>query len=553
MRFLTIVTMLFLIIGDTPLAAAESQLSLEIIDPYRNSNEAEHKQIVRLSLQRAGKKCKESEAADNCLSNEKWKELKNQRPEIEYLGSTTDFEKPTFSKFELETSEGDLLRWISELTITGITTADDIALDFSVRLNVELQADLKIKVESKPLKEPEWELLGKPRTVTIRNEKTINLVARTRSRPISNLKLIASSLTNDENHESITIQNMGLGTTDTSGNHLAVPAKIPANTVFPLTITFKSGIPHGSYKGAIELAPDLGDTKSLEFTLHASSVRIQIFGWVIIAAGLIIAFILKVLVRGRIARNTALLTLRTLNDDLESLKNTFSQISKSRELNAPNLSHRLQEISDLLRHDHEPMGSKLPSNFGLNMSPIEKLQSFQTYVQAINEEIVILSILINACLREIDREWDAYPKSSRDDAINQLNSFAEKTSSATRDASLTKIKEILNTLRLASRDLKFRNAKTDVVSSPTSQIQLRAEIEKLNILSWLILGLITTLVGAYTLIYQVPGFGSAKDLIQCFLWGIGLGVAGQKIGDLTPKSVLESFNVKLDSIKEPTR
>jgi hypothetical protein len=65
----------------------------------------------------------------------------------------------------------------------------------------------------------------------------------------------------------------------------------------------------------------------------------------------------------------------------------------------------------------------------------------------------------------------------------------------------------------------------------------------MSILTWILFGVIATLVGSYILVLGVPGFGHLADYIFCILWGFGLPAGAQQLGQASLGTVTTALRI----------
>jgi hypothetical protein len=85
------------------------------------------------------------------------------------------------------------------------------------------------------------------------------------------------------------------------------------------------------------------------------------------------------------------------------------------------------------------------------------------------------------------------------------------------------------------------------LSSP-STVDLRVQVRRLSLATWLIWAIVTWALGYVILISTNYSFGVGSDLFKCFFWGLGLPVAGQQMLQLTPSSISSAFSVSFPKV-----
>ena len=62
---------------------------------------------------------------------------------------------------------------------------------------------------------------------------------------------------------------------------------------------------------------------------------------------------------------------------------------------------------------------------------------------------------------------------------------------------------------------------------------------------WFLWAVLTLITGFAALILTNPAFGVPADYVKCFLWGIGVQMAGQQLQQLGPGSISTALGVSI--------
>lgn len=307
----------------------------------------------------------------------------------------------------------------------------------------------------------------------------------------------------------------------------------------------------GTYENqAVTIASDQkleGELATLTF--FVSSWGHKALGVFFILLGVAVAWVPMVYVRGRLSRDQAYLPVFAVRETLEQLDDALR--TKVKAFDVKQTRDRIQEQHDKL-DDKELKKNGLPalvaSPFAIPGAP--DVEKFRQYVQAVSDWAAVLAVTESALLY-IQSKWD----DGFDDATKtNLKTFAKALDDIAGGGPLpappladirTKVAAIRAQAAAAVTPVTTgRSPLPSATVTERAEQQIRVDIAVLSILSWIFIGIVTTVVGAYALVYSPAGagFGTVADYLIAFFWGLGLPTASQ-LSTATTSTVSSTFKV----------
>ncbi|MEO6325210.1 MAG: hypothetical protein ABIT01_10000 [Thermoanaerobaculia bacterium] len=317
-------------------------------------------------------------------------------------------------------------------------------------------------------------------------------------------------------------------------------------------VRFDDRIPSGNYTGSISFAVDESqDAKVVEIGFSRSTAQTRGLGLVLLCLGVLASFVGGTLARGVAARADALLPAVHLLDHIESVReklrswNVLESFSQTKDA----LAELELSLSPRRLRTHGFVPSWLISPFG-----VETIDT-NAYAKHLEEKTARLAAIdyvlkhgIHSAVQERYDEDDPKHQGAREDAFNSLDALASDLSKAAEQLAA----EIPQILRAYQAALHPPPPGVSRSVSPTAQLQARPTFETLsftitvaNTTAWLIVLCATVATGWVVLIASNPGFGISGDYVKCFLWGLGVQIAGQQLSQLTPSSVTSALKFKV--------
>ena len=365
----------------------------------------------------------------------------------------------------------------------------------------------------------------------------------TRDAPATDVT-VSSTLIEQTTKEGITLDSLRLcpaGSKCDGTQPVTIAANVPTALQLCTTKSF-----HGKFDGSVVLAsrqkPD-GDI----VLQHAqfSSDGAKLFGFALILAGVVLAFVAKVWARALLDRKQALLPATRMRGQLAAMKKLLDQLDPHYK-DAPAkiraaITELDDELSDAMLDSRHFLPPKVPNPFGFTVDAA----GYKTYLELRNPRIQLLSILVNEGVVPASKEDVGNPPSiTKKDlvktAIKDIDTIASGPAPSADQAS-QRVLQILTTLRSALSG-GAAGAMAVMPQANRTLESLQLEVETISKGVWVLYGLLTALSGLVVLILNNPGYGVPLDYVLAFFWGFGLPMAVQS---LVPGSAATALNISV--------
>lgn len=326
----------------------------------------------------------------------------------------------------------------------------------------------------------------------------------------------------------------------------------PANCELPSTFARRSSHtlylipkkdpPSGLYKGKASIvAAEKAEAEDLALTTIYAPGN-PIWGWLLLALGVGIAFLAQVVLRHWAHRAEEKRLVALFRVRIAELKSTFEKFK------APVKEGAQQWLNDLNRLDNDLSDAKLKPLFRpLLPQPFEKevtaVEDFKSHLEQATARFKHLKTLLFDGLERVDSYAKDFP-GKESEVKEAARKIAELFATADLAANIVKILADLRTALNAPELVVLRGAlPQDDLRSATLQILAS------SFLSWIFWGIVAIFSGAFLLILVNPAFGTPLDLLKCFAWGLGVSVGGQQAPQNGPVAVAASIGIKFPGAK----
>lgn len=312
-----------------------------------------------------------------------------------------------------------------------------------------------------------------------------------------------------------------------------------------------SKLDSGTFAGTIDLgASGSSDIKSFPLTVSHSERLKQWFGAVLILLGVLVSLIVGVFARSVVARSEAMMPARRVLDILDTIEKKLQECGGTRPM--PSLMRGIGDIRFSLSKQGLRAAGYLSSAFGSPLGTSVTPADYAGFIQRQSDRVNAYGRIVEdgVCkVADMSKALGASPAPQKvaliSTAFSKLDELAA-TPPTDIATTMTSVKTIVDGLRTSLAALPQAASKkpTGPEAFPTIA-HLLFTVDSVNIGVWLLWAIITTAVGAGLLIFQNHGFGNPLDLLKCFLWGVGVQVAGQQFQQLTPSAVGTPLGITL--------
>jgi len=286
----------------------------------------------------------------------------------------------------------------------------------------------------------------------------------------------------------------------------------------------------GHYKGTVVLAATttgdpINETVAVEafVTTDGSIAR----GTAFVLAGVVIAFLGTTFGRTRFNRGVLLLPVAVLREKLQAMRR-YLAVSLSAHLDQTQTTRRVLEeqlgkLSEETLENRHFIPRALSPAWSVQTTDTDKLQKYLDEVEAKYELLrtVVYDGMAIACSTPDVQE------AALDAVMKKLDSLSNQQSD---------LAAARNAIEAALKALAVAVAPPGGAAAPETADRIRIELQHISILSWIVLTIVTTVVGVYVIVAGNLGFGIWTDYLQCFLWGLGLPTGAAALQQLTAQT-----------------
>jgi hypothetical protein len=380
--------------------------------------------------------------------------------------------------------------------------------------------------------------------------------------PASNLRLAQSTLRDAVGTSQIALEDLELcdSAAGPSGHF-----NIDARTIRTFYVRLKdkkwqSIWQNGKYTGTLSFAVnERPELQTVKVTLQASSFVVKVLGALLIAMGIIAAFVTGVWARAYLLRLEAERPVAVLREAVEMLKGMLGTEPKDvKKDTSTETLQALNRIWDDLTIEKLDKGGYLPPKWPPLKGGTDTSANLKDYLDKKGQLVDCLTVVICDGMRE---RWSSWEKNPYDDGIKgvikkalvALDGVGGKVGGEimNRTDAVQKVKEVVAQYEVERRRLEgvtdaLADSSKIKVEEPTVQ-QVSWQIAQLSWLLWSAWGILTLIVGVAWLIVTNPGFGTSLDLVFCFLWGFGLPTTLDQLQKLGPGGIATSMGLPLPS------
>ena len=285
---------------------------------------------------------------------------------------------------------------------------------------------------------------------------------------------------------------------------------------------------HGNYTGRITLgAPGAKAIVLNNAQVAASSFRAKAAGFALLTASALLAWYLKQYTTNRISRAQALLGIAVLR---ASLKEAASSIEKVRAAFPGSIPELERATADLLNtHLTEAWADKnvfvhprvpFPGTVSVRTS------EYGSFLERMRKQVdLIRAVVLPNAVDVVTALHRGTPESACRAVLGQLDDVFTQAPQPMEAAKLAKAAVAgLPRNGMAPAGI-YSMQDTGSERADLAPGRLLAEVNRMSVLAWAGIIVVTILTGWLTLILRNAGFGNPIDYVLCTAWGLGVPVA----------------------------
>lgn len=308
-------------------------------------------------------------------------------------------------------------------------------------------------------------------------------------------------------------------------------------------------VPAGTYAGIVSLsAADAGDRKDLSLTVYASSFCLRLAGFGLLGLGIGLSWLVTRWLRRVSLRATAMIPASLLQEAVGDLveplttATTLSGLPFDTVHKVIGVVQRSLTISSLEQKGFIPdvIVNPFATDTTAPVSP-----EYSEFLRTTNAKVLALSVIVGDGILKVAQKAQGQRPLPQpvSEALTQLDGLADTSQDPGAAAlAVAAIRAGLETKLAAARGQAPGAPEPPVMPSTR---QLRLQIQHVSLAVWMLWGIVTWALGYVAVVASNPGFGIDVDLFKCFLWGLGVQVAGQQLLQLSPATTSQAFSIAL--------
>jgi hypothetical protein len=182
-----------------------------------------------------------------------------------------------------------------------------------------------------------------------------------------------------------------------------------------------------------------------------------------------------------------------------------------------------------------------------------KLDEYKLFLQKVDNWAAGLEALIRDGIAVAGAQLKDHPSDAAQKDIIQAVDKLDLVPVADAAPAITEVsqwvnsilQDLLTTLEKDGKGARLKMPMDSPAIGSRTYEQLNLEIRFISLLAWIVLGLLSTLVGTYIVVLSNLGFGLPTDYLMCVFWGFGIPIGGQQIMQLTSASVATTLGISL--------
>jgi hypothetical protein len=353
--------------------------------------------------------------------------------------------------------------------------------------------------------------------------------------PATDLQLKQSGLVEQSTKKPLGLDALRL-CSDAAGSHCGAFDLAPHSGAAPLYVCVSDKFSgHGNYRGALNVsAMEKPETQSVSLNIYVSSFCAKLAGFLVILAGVVLAWLTKVYASNRLTRDQELLPLTLLRRRVEGLQSQAAGLPVPYQDAIPGIS---EDLNRLLNNDLTT--ANLDANHFIHPAtptPFNTLTidsaGYKTFLSERDAKVNLLTVLLQEGVKPATgmasggaTQPNIVAALHKLDLIRGQNPLPSEVQAR---AIITQqiLPALVATIAVAA---DAAGPERLVLGAPASFDRLLVEISGVNLLVWGVTALLTSLVGLAVLILNNPGFGIPLDYVYCLFWGFGIPTAVQQL------------------------
>ncbi|HEX2078830.1 MAG TPA: hypothetical protein VHG08_14000 [Longimicrobium sp.] len=382
-------------------------------------------------------------------------------------------------------------------------------------------------------------VLNPPGKLTLLFNRQAPLTVVSDSLPATNLRVVHSTLQEGTTDALLEPTKLRLCVPGRCGDRIDLRPGEPKTLQLVVDPAFAA---KGTFTGTVVLGADgKHPLPTFNLTVLSTTRAAQAVGAALILLGIVIALLVTVVLRQRALRLQALLPASRMAGEARAVQRKVEAAAGTGETPLPGTRERIDRLLEELRPENLEAREFIPDWITPAASPARDVGAeYRMFLEWAAGEVSVVRLVEARGFRPVAELWRRTGRPEAQRALRALDEVGAQAETAA--AAATEVKRIRSEL-----DVSLGGSGLEAmapVGTPTVQEVLVA-YQQTNASLWLIWALVAWVAGIAVLVASNSAFGVGLDYYRCFLWGLGLQVAGNQLQQLTPASVATAFSISL--------
>jgi len=254
------------------------------------------------------------------------------------------------------------------------------------------------------------------------------------------------------------------------------------------------------------------------------------------AIGILVAWVISIYIGGTLRQFAQIFQVGPFADKLNDISQRSSEVKTRTKVSLKNLDIKVEELSKAVSLNKlvtKGLVSPRISSFLHNYVP----SGLDEYLDRINEKINSLMVVLRYA-ESLSDNWEKLAQENPAGTLKKIDELLRNSNLMDAQTLEKEVQKILGRLSTKS-EMMFGGQASKEQPLTSNYIHLR--YHQANNAAWIGWGLVTLSFGFVALIAFEPGFGTGKDLFQCFFWGLGIQLANKSLDSLSRSNVSQVF------------
>jgi hypothetical protein len=389
-----------------------------------------------------------------------------------------------------------------------------------------------------------WTIQAPPPKLVLIADRATSLVVTAGDAAVRGLHVIHSTLQEETTGALLSADALRLCAPE--GAACTTPVDVEGGAARRVALVVDPGFTHhGTFRGTVRIAAaGPAAAQTFELTVLSSSWRSRLLGAAAIALGILVSLLITVVLRQHAARAALLLPAVRVMDEIRRIETALVAAESATGREAHGAHRRLDDLSRRLSPVELESRGYIPPRIRPAFAIESTETAYREYLAGIAANVAALDVVVRDGFGGLAARWPAGSQPQYEAAFRELDELAATV--LTVEEATTGVAEVLARLAQALAPPGARAApQAPAPARPLTRERVLVQLQTVSLALWGLWGALTLVVGIVALIATNYAFGVGTDYYRCFLWGLGVQIAGQQLEQLSPRTIATRFDIAL--------